>query len=480
MHAYEADLTNISDIDEGDGPENGQMGHATGANGGVPMSGGTTKAVEGDATLESDSEDAIIPVRSGRRARVAPIILSSEEDSDIQAAQGPVTPKKRLRTHQDLLSHTSTLSYRTDTDPPTRKWRQKLSVSPESQPNANQSTPESSRMDGHNTKETPKSLVTSNGIQEDSSEDDVVTPARRRRNTANVGSSPQKELSEREEVQELDDDVADLSDTGECILSNDVLYPQIMTTSDGFELKLTPLFMVVLRKTRTRGKQDNSERSKRQRKLKELRQRRAGIRAESDDEGEDSAEDGSESGPDPIHHAMRRGGNLDEYEDDFMDDEDDTVGVDLGVAGVPLKFTYHANKKPFDNFKTEVEWMVHNKLNPAFERHDEIYLLAHEKLDHEIQQLGNAKFSSSVWKEPFVRALRSKPDCYRVDVPLMLEHKCDACQRSNHPPKHKVTFTGKPYNRATLETVEYEDDGEEDDSHESSESDDEENFFLGR
>lgn len=239
--------------------------------------------------------------------------------------------------------------------------------------------------------------------------------------------------------------------------------------------------MAVLRRTRTRGRQGTSERSKRQRKLEKLRQRRAGIRAETDDEeGEEYTEDDSESGYEPIQYAMRRGGDLDKYEDDFVDDEDDTVGVDLGVAGVPLEFTYHANKKPFEHFKTEVEWMVHNKLNPAFDRRDEIYLLAHDKLDKEVEQYGSAKFSSSVWKEPFVQALKSRPEFYRVDVPTMFEQKCDACQRSNHPPKHRVTFIGKPYDRDTLEMIDSNDSGE-DDSHRTSDcGDDEQNFFLGR
>jgi hypothetical protein len=242
--------------------------------------------------------------------------------------------------------------------------------------------------------------------------------------------------------------------------------------------------MVVLRKTRTRGRQDTSERSKRQRKLEELRQRRAGITAETDDEeGAEYTEDDSESEYEPIEYAMRRGSNLDKYEDDFLDDENDTVGVDLGVAGVPLEYTYHANKKPFAHFKAEVEWMVHNKLNPAFERRDEIYLLAHDKLDTEVKQLGSAKFSSSVWNEAFLKSLKTRPDFYKVDIPTMFENKCDACQRSNHPPKHKVTFTGKPYNRETLETIDKDDDDAEDDSQNVSASDDDDdgdNFLLGR
>ena len=182
---------------------------------------------------------------------------------------------------------------------------------------------------------------------------------------------------------------------------------------------------------------------------------------------------------------MRSNYNLDEYENDFLDDDnDDALGVDLGVAGVPLEFTYHANKKPFDHFKTEVEWMVHNKLNPAFDRHDEIYLLAHHKLDKEVGAYGSSQFRSSVWREDFMNALKTRPEFYRVEVPTMFERKCDACQRSNHPPKYRVIFTGKPYNRDTLETIEHDEDDDSDTDEEAasehSSTEDEESFFLGR
>ena len=237
--------------------------------------------------------------------------------------------------------------------------------------------------------------------------------------------------------------------------------------------------------TRTRGQQDTSERSKRQRKLEELRQRRAGIRADSEvDDRLSSRGSPSHSGSESLEHAMRRNDNLDEYEDDFLDDEDDALGVDLGIAGVPLEFTYHANKKPFEHFKTEVEWMVHNKLNPGFDRHDEIYLLAHDKLDKEVEGIGSSTFRSAAWNEDFTNAIKSRPEFSRVDIPTMLEHKCDACNRANHPPKHKVILLGKPYNRETLETIENEDEDDSSDDAESKESSsddrDELNFFLGR
>ena len=249
---------------------------------------------------------------------------------------------------------------------------------------------------------------------------------------------------------------------------------------------LIRILIVELQNTRTRGQQDTSERSKRQRKLEELRQRRAGIRADSEvDDRLNSRDSASESEPESIDHAMHQDDDLDEYEDDFLDDEDDAFGVDLGVAGVPLEFTYHANKKPFEHFKTEVEWMVHNKLNPGFDRHDEIYLLAHDKLDKEVEGIGSSTFRSAAWNEDFTNAIKSRPEIFRVDIPTMLEHKCDACNRANHPPKHKIILLGKAYNRETLETIENEDDddGSSDDAESQEQSSggrDEVEFFLGR
>ena len=287
----------------------------------------------------------------------------------------------------------------------------------------------------------------------------MATPVRKRNPTAQV-QPPARDADHEKETESSDDLQGELEDLQEAD---------------------TPL-----RSTRTRVGAIVSERSKRQQKLEELRRRRAGIREESQEEYEQEQEEDEEtdlSGPEPIHHAMRRGGDLDQYEDDFVDDDDDKMGVDLGVAGVPLEFTYHANKKPFEHFKTEIEWMVHNKLNPAFGRYDEMYELAHRKLDKEVEGFAGSKFSSSVWGEEFNKALKARPDLSRVDVPTMLEHKCDACRRSGHPPKYKITFYGKPYNRDTLETIEYDDDDddtEDSDDDESSSGEEGETFFLGR
>lgn len=401
-----------------------------------PILSATTAIRNGNTALDSDSDEDIEPARSARRNHAAPINLSSDE-----RVEGLVTPKQRKITQipKGRIIVVDDLSDGEDMEAPAKKLRQKLSISPRTQKDP---------------------FVVSEEGDAISSDDDVVTPVRRRRITATLPSPTKEPEIVEENSEDLQDEVEDLQGSGD----------------------------VEIRETRTRGLQDTSARSIRQHKLEELRRRRAGIQDDPVSEGEDGQDPGDEnevSEVEPLQDAIRRGDDLDEYEEDFVDDENDTLGVDLGRAGVPLEFTYHANKKTIDHFTTEIEWMVHNKINPAFDRYDEIYLLAHDKLDTEFQGFAGSKFISSVWRPNFDKALKTRPELYRVEIPTMFEAKCDACNRSNHPPKHRVTFSGKAYDRKTLETIENEDD--EDDSSDdeskekaSSSSEHEENFFLGR
>ena len=425
---------------------------------------GSTESGREGQSLQSDSEEDIVPVRRARRKRTPPTTLSSDEASDPRTFQQFITPIKRARARPKLYTVESGSSESSEAEIPTRKFRQELSISPQSQ-----------RTGSYNDKGTRRSKVAvshkdvsnaedpvriSDGNDGSSSDDVVVTPARRRRSTAQKWRAPQEsgDISGNG-TEDLEDEVNDLQ---------------------GSETEL--------RSTRTRGRQVNSARSIRQQKLEELKKRRAGLRNGSEEESEYSqSDDASGSGPEPIHHAMRRGGDLDKYEEDFVDDDDNALGVEMDAEAlrrtIPIEFTRHANKKTIEHFKDEVEWMVHNKLNPAFKRHDEIYEVAHRKLDDEFKAYAGSKFISAVWNPEFDAALKGRPDIYITAIPTMLEHKCDACRRSNHPPKNKVTFAGKPYDRHTLEPIVHKED--EDDSDESSsEGDDspeeEQDYFLGR
>lgn len=202
------------------------------------------------------------------------------------------------------------------------------------------------------------------------------------------------------------------------------------------------------------------------------------------DKGDESQTSEDEAGDDDLGsgtEAVRRTllADVDEYDEDFVvNDEDGTLGAP-GLEEMPIEFTRHAFRKPIENFKTAVEWMVHNKLNPAFARNDEIYQIAIFKLDDEVQGYAGSKFVSTVWNDEFKKALRTRPELSVIEVPSAFGHNCEACRRGGHPAKYQVVFSGKPYDRATLEDISDDDDEEGgagiQDGHEESQA-----FYLGR
>lgn len=191
-------------------------------------------------------------------------------------------------------------------------------------------------------------------------------------------------------------------------------------------------------------------------KAKHRKKKKASGRRDGANGGEDSAD--SE-------------GNL----DGFID-EDDTLGVpDDALLLMPLEFT-RASRKPLKaHFRDAVEWLVHRRINPAFERDDEVYRTAWTRLDDEVVGLANSKWVSSSWRPDFYRLLRARP--YIEQAELGYGHlstdveKCQACGRSNHPATWAINFTGKPYDSNTLDELENDTtSGSEDESSSSSTS----------
>lgn len=167
----------------------------------------------------------------------------------------------------------------------------------------------------------------------------------------------------------------------------------------------------------------------------------------------------------------RRSSPLDEYaeseDDDFIDDDDDTLGVpDEALHLIPLEFT-RASRKPLKaHFRDAVEWLVHRKINPGFDKDNEVYINAWRRLSDEVTGLANSKFVSSVWRPDFYRALKARP--YIEPLELGAGHlavelqNCQACGRSGHPASWGITFTGKPYDGRTLDEVESDSEDSED------------------
>lgn len=152
-------------------------------------------------------------------------------------------------------------------------------------------------------------------------------------------------------------------------------------------------------------------------------------------------------------------------DEDFIDDEDDTIGVpDEALAQIPLEFT-RASRKPLKaHFKDAIEWLVHRKLNPAFERDNEVYMTAWRRLSDEVTGLANSKFVSSVWKPDFYKALRARPYIIQQELgagfATDFKH-CEACGRSGHPATWSISFQGKPYDSKTLDEVESDSEDED-------------------
>jgi hypothetical protein len=150
--------------------------------------------------------------------------------------------------------------------------------------------------------------------------------------------------------------------------------------------------------------------------------------------------------------------------DDFVTDDDDVL---LGApVDIPLEFTSQAHKPLKAQFPHAIEWLVHNRINPAFERRDPVYANAWRKLDDEVSGLASSKFTSSVWRPDFHRALKSRPRLEAVElVDVGLYETCEACGRSNHPSTWRIVFSGSPYHKDTLAEVESDSDSndEEDD-----------------
>ncbi|KAI1393252.1 uncharacterized protein F4822DRAFT_5421 [Hypoxylon trugodes] len=159
--------------------------------------------------------------------------------------------------------------------------------------------------------------------------------------------------------------------------------------------------------------------------------------------------------------------------DDFVVDDDDDAPIGAPAnLDIPLEFTAQAHRPLKDQFPYVIEWLVHNRLNPAFERNDPVYSNAWRKLDDEVRALASSKFASSVWRSEFYRALKGRPkmEAYEMDRGERssgLYDTCDACGRSNHPATFRIYFAGHPYYKNTLAEVESDLDSEDDDGDES-------------
>ncbi|KAL1953095.1 hypothetical protein VTO42DRAFT_3596 [Malbranchea cinnamomea] len=326
-----------------------------------------------------------------------------------------------------------------------------------------------------------RSAVEINANDNDSDSDEIVisSPVKRRKRAATRLQTSTKDHSESQDS-DLAEDLADLQDSDTPV-----------TTS------------------RTRGRiAQSAAKLKRMEQLEALKRRRAGNkdRAKCESPSQKSTEDsasqdfGNSSGKDEPafeendsdFESVAKFEDLDEYEDDFvLRDDDSTLGAPAELHELPFEFSRHRYKRLRDHFRDVVEWMVHNKLNPAFPRNDEVYQVAFSKVKNEVTGIAGSQLLSSVWTIDFRRALEARPGIVISSYPISDNHPCDACNRSKHPASYDIRFDGKPYMFETLEPVSDDDSDEDGDEGDKSTSgnvdrnghdipDAKKHFYLGR
>jgi hypothetical protein len=231
----------------------------------------------------------------------------------------------------------------------------------------------------------------------------------------------------------------------------------------------------------------NQARNEALKKIKRMRRERAGEDVSEDDvdiDGDEPADgDGDkDSENESVSESKAYQGNLDEYEPDFLDD---TAEGAWEHYALPIEYSDIRSKPPKELFKHVVKWLVHNKLNPAFDRHGEVYRLAFDKLNSEAEGLAGQGTSSAWGPHPngikFTKALKARPEIRIENYDNRVTRKdCDACNRSNHPASFEMSFDGPLYNKDTLEPEEEDTSIGDDVSFEEDIPGPEVTFFVGR
>ncbi|KAK5078285.1 hypothetical protein LTR64_003306 [Lithohypha guttulata] len=252
---------------------------------------------------------------------------------------------------------------------------------------------------------------------------------------------------------------------------------------------------------RTRGGPVTTERDRRREHIETLKRRRAGEKIprvqDSDDEQLDEfdEQDGADINRIGLHTSSPRralerieisSNSEDEQpqeaesieiedDDDFVvEDEEEVQHGRSPQSGIPLAFTSFASSKPKELFIHVVEWLVKNKIAPAFQRDDELYELSWNKINDQIKAQAGSRLISSAWGEEFKNTILARP---RMQVSFTsggddeLFLNCDACNRTNHPARYEFKFSGHAYHPDTLEPIDEDADESESDKEEDDDED---------
>ena len=256
---------------------------------------------------------------------------------------------------------------------------------------------------------------------------------------------------------------------------------------------------------RTRGGPVTTQRDKTREHLELLKRRRAGEKAPRVALIEDELNEEHESADidfigqptfdisDDVPSASETEQDTENEELEQLSDEDDGGKLNRPHPDVPLQFTSFASKKPKDLFIYIIEWLVKNKIAPAFNRDDPVYNLSFARVDDQVKAQAGSRLISSAWGTNFKNAILARPTMNIATLPGNDDEHirtCDACNRTKNPARYEFVFSGEPYYQKTLEPVDISDSDEEDeDEDDNSITRDEHNhiipshhtrFYLGR
>ena len=307
-------------------------------------------------------------------------------------------------------------------------------------------------------------LAEDDEIEYISSDEEAPAPSSSRMKSKAQRARIQRRKS-RQEQEELEDDLADLRDSDH--------------SEDGEDKK------------RTRGGPVTTQRDKARQHFELLKRRRAGEKVpqvlDSDEEEEDEEpepvdidnigrvdllgapheiSDDSSAEPEPTEEEQQPN------EDDFVVDDVSSGRLGLPHPDIPLEFTSYASAKPKDLFIHVIEWLVKNRISPAFSRDDPIYKLALSKVSDQVTAQAGSRLISSAWNAEFKYAILARPNIEMTYLDDFADddddiRTCDACNRTNHPARFDFVLSGDAYRKRDLEPVEDDSDDEDNDDQRS-------------
>jgi hypothetical protein len=218
---------------------------------------------------------------------------------------------------------------------------------------------------------------------------------------------------------------------------------------------------------RTRGGPVTTQKDADREHLDLLRRRRAGekiprIHDSDEEEDDDQSTDGVDISligrpsqrqheGDSVHSSSESEQELEQpteegAEDDWIEEDEETT---------------HHSRRPESGIFHVVEWLVKNKIAPAFPRDDEVYQIAMRKVDDEAKAQAGSRLISSAWNAEFKYTILARPDIAIGESGVDWDATCDACNRTNHPARYDFVLSGQPYYSSTLEPVDHDEDDED-------------------